>query len=184
MNLTDDVVTAVGDYGDWIIDAGRRDDADDAAPRDDGVMVVFCRSSCQTAAGDQCESEGKSLHHVLSFRNGVQCLHHGVRSHSVGIQPELHVTERSRPRTVFVTAATRPDYHERLRFDAADAGFFAERQMKHFHGFKLDTTNHCLWRGDERVALTPKAFDLLRYLVEHADRLVSHDQILQTLWTA
>jgi len=34
--------------------------------------------------------------------------------------------------------------------------------MKQFHAFKLDTTNHCLWRGDERVALTPKAFDLLR----------------------
>src|SRR5262245_43275357 len=54
--------------------------------------------------------------------------------------------------------------------------------MKHFHGFTLDTTNHCVWRGDERVSLTPKAFDLLRFLVEHADRLVTHEEILEALW--
>ena len=54
--------------------------------------------------------------------------------------------------------------------------------VKHFDPFRLDTTNHCLWRGDERVTLTPKAFDLLRYLVEHADRLVTHDEILEALW--
>src|SRR5262245_34273338 len=55
--------------------------------------------------------------------------------------------------------------------------------MKHFHAFRLDTTNHCLWRGDERMPLAPKAFDLLRYLVEHADRLVTQEEILEALWT-
>jgi hypothetical protein len=30
--------------------------------------------------------------------------------------------------------------------------------MKQFYAFRLDTTNHCLWRGDERVSLAPKAF--------------------------
>jgi DNA-binding winged helix-turn-helix (wHTH) protein/tetratricopeptide (TPR) repeat protein len=55
--------------------------------------------------------------------------------------------------------------------------------MKHFHSFRVDTTNQCLWRGDERVALAPKAFDLLRYLVEHADRLVTQEEILEALWT-
>src|SRR5262245_47830296 len=55
--------------------------------------------------------------------------------------------------------------------------------MKQFHQFRLDTTNHCLWRGDERVSLTPKAFDLLRYLVDYRDRLVTQDEILQALWT-
>jgi len=42
--------------------------------------------------------------------------------------------------------------------------------MKQFHSFRLDPVNLCLWRGDARVPLRPKAFDLLRYLVEHADR--------------
>ena len=55
--------------------------------------------------------------------------------------------------------------------------------MKHFHPFRVDTINQCLWRGDERVPLAPKAFDLLRYLVEHADRLVTHEEILEALWT-
>jgi DNA-binding winged helix-turn-helix (wHTH) protein/predicted ATPase len=54
--------------------------------------------------------------------------------------------------------------------------------MKVFQPFRLDTVNHCLWRTDERVPLTPKAFDVLRYLVEHADRLVTQNEILEALW--
>jgi DNA-binding winged helix-turn-helix (wHTH) protein/tetratricopeptide (TPR) repeat protein len=54
--------------------------------------------------------------------------------------------------------------------------------MKLFGAFRLDTVNHCLWRGDERASLTPKAFDVLRYLVEHRDRLVTPDELLETLW--
>jgi len=42
--------------------------------------------------------------------------------------------------------------------------------MKRFHQFRLDITNQCLWRGEERLSLAPKAFDLLRYLVDHANR--------------
>src|SRR5947208_15128957 len=54
--------------------------------------------------------------------------------------------------------------------------------MKQFHSFRLDIVNHCVWRGEHRVPLTPKAFDVLRYLVEHADRLVTQDEILGALW--
>src|SRR5258705_11018010 len=54
--------------------------------------------------------------------------------------------------------------------------------MKQFHSFRLDIVNHCLWRGEDRVPLTPRAFDVLRYLVEHADRLVTQDEILEALW--
>jgi len=54
--------------------------------------------------------------------------------------------------------------------------------MKAFGPFRLDTVNHCLWRANERAALTPKAFDVLRYLVEHADRLVTQNELLEALW--
>ena len=54
--------------------------------------------------------------------------------------------------------------------------------MKVFHTFRLDAVNHCLWQGEERVSLAPKAFDVLRYLVEHADRLVTQEEILEALW--
>ena len=61
--------------------------------------------------------------------------------------------------------------------------------MKHFPPFRLDLVNECLWRKlerrpDERVPLTPKAFAVLRYLVEHAGQLVTHDQLLDEVWRA
>ena len=54
--------------------------------------------------------------------------------------------------------------------------------MKAFCTFRLDSANYSLWQGKERVWLPPKAFDVLRYLVEHADRLVTQDEILEALW--
>jgi len=59
--------------------------------------------------------------------------------------------------------------------------------MKEFAQFRLDTQNQCLWRhtdtgGDERILLTPKGFAVLRYLVEHAGRLVTQDELLDAVW--
>ena len=54
--------------------------------------------------------------------------------------------------------------------------------MKSFKSFRLDTANQCLWRGEERVAMAPKAFDVLRYLVENPGRLVTQDEVLEKLW--
>jgi predicted ATPase/DNA-binding winged helix-turn-helix (wHTH) protein len=52
----------------------------------------------------------------------------------------------------------------------------------HFADFRLDLDNACLWRGMQRIALTPKAFDVLHYLVTHADRLVTKDTLLDAVW--
>jgi len=54
--------------------------------------------------------------------------------------------------------------------------------MKSFQAFRLDEVNQCLWRGDTRVSLMPKPFAVLRYLVEHAGRLVTHDELLTAIW--
>src|SRR5438128_4687296 len=51
-----------------------------------------------------------------------------------------------------------------------------------FGGFRLDPDNACLWRGAQAMTLTPKAFDVLLYLVTHADRLVSKDTLLDAVW--
>jgi predicted ATPase/class 3 adenylate cyclase len=48
--------------------------------------------------------------------------------------------------------------------------------------FRLDLDHACLWRGDERVGLRPKTFDLLVYLVEHAGDLVTKEELLTALW--
>src|SRR5438132_6961668 len=51
-----------------------------------------------------------------------------------------------------------------------------------FVDFRLDPDNACLWRGTQPVALTPKAFDVLHYLVTHPDRLVTKDTLLDAVW--
>jgi DNA-binding winged helix-turn-helix (wHTH) protein/tetratricopeptide (TPR) repeat protein len=54
--------------------------------------------------------------------------------------------------------------------------------MRSFAPFRLDVDNQCLWRGETRVALMPKPFAVLRYLVEHPGRLVTHDELLAAVW--
>ncbi len=54
--------------------------------------------------------------------------------------------------------------------------------MKQFFPFRLDPGNQCLWRGETKVALRPKAFAVLAYLVQHAGRLVSQKELLDALW--
>jgi TolB-like protein/DNA-binding winged helix-turn-helix (wHTH) protein/Flp pilus assembly protein TadD len=54
--------------------------------------------------------------------------------------------------------------------------------MKSFLEFQLDPENHSLFRGQERLQITPKAFDVLCYLVEKAGFLVTQDQLLEALW--
>ena len=54
--------------------------------------------------------------------------------------------------------------------------------MKHFESFRLDTANECLWQGAAQIALPPKPFAVLRYLVENPGRLITHDELLEALW--
>jgi predicted ATPase len=54
--------------------------------------------------------------------------------------------------------------------------------MKQFEAFRLDTANECLWKDGEQISLPPKPFAVLRYLVEHPGRLITHDELLDALW--
>ena len=54
--------------------------------------------------------------------------------------------------------------------------------MKHFDSFRLDTANECLWQGATQIALPPKPFAILRYLVENPGRLITHDELLEAVW--
>jgi DNA-binding winged helix-turn-helix (wHTH) protein/tetratricopeptide (TPR) repeat protein len=51
-----------------------------------------------------------------------------------------------------------------------------------FPPFHLDLMNERLWCGAKQVPLRPKAFVLLRYLVEHAQRLVTQEELLKAVW--
>ena len=54
--------------------------------------------------------------------------------------------------------------------------------MKQFESFVLDAGNECLWRKASPIALAPKPFAVLRYLVENPGRLITHDELLDALW--
>lgn len=51
-----------------------------------------------------------------------------------------------------------------------------------FAGFELDKHRRALRLGDREIALQPRVFDLLLYLVENQDRVVSKDELLDALW--
>lgn len=54
--------------------------------------------------------------------------------------------------------------------------------MKLFNSFHLDPVNECMWRNGRRLALTRKAFAIARHLVENAGRLVTKEELLETVW--
>ena len=54
--------------------------------------------------------------------------------------------------------------------------------MIRFGPFALDALNACLWQGERSLALWPKDFAVLHYLVTHAERLVTKDEILAAVW--
>ena len=47
---------------------------------------------------------------------------------------------------------------------------------------RLEMENEWAWCGQRRLDLTPRAFAVLRHLVERAGRLVTKDELLTTLW--
>ncbi|MBI5716266.1 MAG: AAA family ATPase [Burkholderiales bacterium] len=51
-----------------------------------------------------------------------------------------------------------------------------------FGPFALDTAAVRLTRGGQDIALTPRAFDLLRVLVSRAGELVTKDELLDSVW--
>jgi len=47
---------------------------------------------------------------------------------------------------------------------------------------RLDPAAHRVWRGDVVVALSPRQFSLLEYLLRHAGEVLSKSRILQHVW--
>ncbi len=51
-----------------------------------------------------------------------------------------------------------------------------------FNGITLDTTAFRLFGPGGPIAIEPKVFDLLVYLVEHRERVVPRDELLASIW--
>ena len=48
--------------------------------------------------------------------------------------------------------------------------------------FRLDASDERLWKGDQPVQITNKAFQLLRYFVANPRRLLTKDELLEKIW--
>ncbi len=51
-----------------------------------------------------------------------------------------------------------------------------------FGGFRLNAETKTLWRGNDLIPLSPKAFDLLKLLVEKQGDVVSKQEMLDKVW--
>lgn len=57
-----------------------------------------------------------------------------------------------------------------------------ENAVKRFGDYRLDTHKRVLYKGEDPISLMPKAFDLLRYLVENNSRVVGKDELMEAVW--
>jgi len=51
-----------------------------------------------------------------------------------------------------------------------------------FNGFTLDVARGCVTRSGEPVHLRPQTYEVLKYLVENRDHLVSKDKLIEEVW--
>jgi DNA-binding winged helix-turn-helix (wHTH) protein len=51
-----------------------------------------------------------------------------------------------------------------------------------FGAYALDDTRYELRRSGESVAIAPKAFKVLAYLIQHRDRVVTKAELLERFW--
>jgi DNA-binding winged helix-turn-helix (wHTH) protein/tetratricopeptide (TPR) repeat protein len=54
--------------------------------------------------------------------------------------------------------------------------------LYHFEQFVLDPVRRTLSRADSPISLTPKAFDVLLFLAQNPNRLVTKEELLQAVW--
>ena len=52
----------------------------------------------------------------------------------------------------------------------------------HFADFVLNTGRRELRRNSELIAVEPQVYDLLLYLVQHRDRVVTKDDLIASVW--
>ncbi len=54
--------------------------------------------------------------------------------------------------------------------------------MFQFEGYTLDIARNALRAADRELKLRPKSFEVLRYLIENADRTVTKEELMKAVW--
>ena len=91
-----------------------------------------------------------------------------------GVRKDGRSNAENSPNSLRATAISGPDDLSSLT--AAGGGRIR------FDEYILDLQRGCLLAGDEEIALRPKTFEFLRYLVSNPGRLVSKDELLAAVW--
>src|ERR1700692_2967698 len=58
----------------------------------------------------------------------------------------------------------------------------ADGYLYRFGQFALDSRKRTVSRADSPISLTPKAFDVLLFLAQNPNRLVTKEELLQAVW--
>ena len=56
-------------------------------------------------------------------------------------------------------------------------------QTYSFDEFVLDVTRGCLQHGQHEIKLRPKSFEVLKYLVQNCERLISKNELIRAVWS-
>lgn len=59
----------------------------------------------------------------------------------------------------------------------------SEQPIRRYDGLEIDEPGRNVYVNGEKVELTPKEFDLLLYLADHAGKALTRDQILNAVWS-
>jgi DNA-binding winged helix-turn-helix (wHTH) protein/lipoprotein NlpI len=57
-----------------------------------------------------------------------------------------------------------------------------KKRIYKFSSFRLDVAERQLFGGEDLIPLTPKAFDVLVYLIDNAGHLVAKDELMNAVW--
>src|SRR5215475_10388580 len=68
------------------------------------------------------------------------------------------------------------------RISTIDSGCGAVALRYFFDNFSLDMDRRELRRGTDVIAIAPKVFDLLGYLIDNRERVVSKDDLIRSIW--
>src|SRR5262245_59177176 len=69
-------------------------------------------------------------------------------------------------------------FHYRFVLDTVTTG----AEMFQFEEYTLDIARGALRTADHDLQLRPKSFEVLRYLLENADRIVTKEELMKAVW--